>query len=87
MDPLSGLLEAAVSLGVVEKRGARYAYIGDEKTWYAKDMDAGEILTRAETFGNVYLSTKVDPDEIDKDQVDKVSIKSKRKALVDSASE
>jgi hypothetical protein len=50
-------------------------------------MDAGEILTRAETFGNVYLSTKVDPDEIDKDQVDKVSIKSKRKALVDSASE
>jgi recombination protein RecA len=87
MDPLSGLLEAAVNLGVVEKRGSRYAYVGDEKTWYEKDMDAKEILTRAEALSNVYLSTKVDPDEIDKDQVDKVSMKAKRKSLVDSASE
>lgn len=46
MNPYSGLLDTAVELGVVEKKGAWNQLVGSEEKWYAKDIDqyATEIL-------------------------------------------
>lgn len=37
IDPYSGLAEAAVSLGILEKKGGYYRLAGEEKSWYMKD--------------------------------------------------
>lgn len=39
MDPTSGLIEAAVRLGAVIKKGSRYSIAGSDTTWYEKDME------------------------------------------------
>lgn len=46
MDPCSGLVEAAVSQGVVTKKGSRYVIVGEEESWFAKDVEqrADKIL-------------------------------------------
>jgi RecA/RadA recombinase len=35
IDPLSGLLEVALSTGIVVKKGSRYSLVNDDKTWYS----------------------------------------------------
>lgn len=38
MDPHSGLKEAAVAAGVLEKRGSRLSVVGDDATWFERDI-------------------------------------------------
>lgn len=54
IDPFNGLLEVAVALGVVEKRGARYCIAGQERTWFAKDFGdvADEVLALCVAVGS-----------------------------------
>ncbi len=68
MNPYSGLLEAGLALGVVKKKGSRYAMAGDVKTWYAKDIDvyAEDILVKAEALNKAFLlATGVEDDADD----------------------
>jgi recombination protein RecA len=60
MNKNSGLLEMAVSLGIVEKAGARYKMAGAEKSWYAKEIDnySEDILVKATMLQDVKI--KVD---------------------------
>jgi RecA/RadA recombinase len=48
IDPFNGLLEVALSLGVIQRKGARYVIDGQENTWFAKDFEtvANEVLGR-----------------------------------------
>jgi len=57
MDPYSGLLDTAVGLGIVEKRGSRYAMANSDTTWYEKDWDPyiKEILDKAEAMSGGFL--------------------------------
>lgn len=69
MDPYSGLLEVAIALGVVEKKGARYLIKGQEDSWYAKDIaERGkEILEACEAVAvdNRLLVEDVEIDHAD----------------------
>lgn len=67
MDQYSGLLEVALELGIIEKRGSRYCLKGDDTTWYAKDIAdrADEILKRAEELNQaVLLASGVSDDDL-----------------------
>lgn len=66
MDPYSGLLEVALELGIVNKKGARYIIDGEETSWYAKDIatHAEKILVAAEQMNKaVLLASGVDNEE------------------------
>lgn len=60
MDPYSGLLSVAADVGVVEKRGSRYALTGDDKTWYSKDFHkyAPDVLSSIEALSSVFLESQ-----------------------------
>lgn len=78
MDPYSGLLEVAVSLGLVDKRGSRYAITGEEKSWYSKEFHkyAADILEQADALSDKFLEAEVhDGDEVVEKQI---TSKSKR---------
>lgn len=82
MDPLSGLLEVALSLNVIEKKGSRYSFVGEDDTWFAKDIAnyAEKILVKAETMGNAFLKASVSDTDVDSNQVEKSSdTKARRK--------
>jgi len=53
IDPYNGLLEMAVAMGVVEKRGSRFVIAGSNDTWYSKDFDkyASDVLVKCEAIG------------------------------------
>lgn len=70
MDPYSGLLETAIELKVVEKKGSRYALAGDSESWYAKDIEqyAESILVKCEAQSSSFL--KASGDEIEETQPD-----------------
>ncbi len=57
MNPYSGLLEIALELNIIEKKGSRYSMSGEDKTWYAKDIAncADDILKTAEEMNNAVL--------------------------------
>lgn len=59
MDPLSGLLETAIALGIVTQKGSRYTMTGSETSWYSKDLAkyADEILERAAQFDSLYVTS------------------------------
>lgn len=80
MDPYSGLVETAVDMGIVEKKGARYQIVGQDKTWFAKDIAdyAETILLEGEKQASTFL--KADVTTIDEDESDVVSSKKKRSA-------
>ena len=65
MNKFSGLVETAVALGVVEKRGSRYGFPGDGDTWFAKDVEtvSEKILLKCEMVSNPYL--QVEDEEVD----------------------
>jgi len=79
IDPFNGLLEVAVNMGLVDKRGSRYALAGDDKTWYSKDFNqyAPDVLAKAETMRDKFIDVLVD--EKDEDRDAGKSAKSKRK--------
>lgn len=72
IDPYNGLLEVAVALGVVEKKGSRYAIAGQEKTWFSKDFDtvASEVLVKCELMhdASINVDTGLEQDDSDKPQ-------------------
>lgn len=84
MDPYNGLLDVAVALDVVEKKGARYALKGEDKTWYAKDFGerAQQVLELCEAEREQFLDALVSDDE----EVVEKQISSKQKRQ-DRASE
>lgn len=65
MDPHSGLLEAALALGVVEKRGSRWAIAGADNSWYERDMaeHAQDILVKCEAMNDAYLKARLGENE------------------------
>lgn len=66
MNAYSGLLEVALELGVIQKKGSRYALTGEDTSWYAKDIAtvADTILEKAEELNSVFLmATGVSDDE------------------------
>ncbi len=68
MDPYSGLIETAVELNAIQKRGSRYSITGSDETWYAKDIadHAKEILAKCELLGaDVRLNGIFDDVEVD----------------------
>lgn len=79
MDPNSGLLEVAVKLGVVQKKGSRYAMAGSDTSWYSKDIaqHATDILVKCEAQSTVFLDT-AEHEEEDTDK--QVSAKKRRAA-------
>lgn len=80
MDPYNGLIEVAVELGVVDKRGARYALAGADDTWYARDFNkvAADVLVKCEDAREKFLYAVLDGEE---EVVEKqVSSKAKRAA-------
>lgn len=58
IDPFNGLLEVAVSLGVVEKRGSRYVVAGETNTWFSKDFAAvaNDVLVRCELLRDATIN-------------------------------
>lgn len=57
MNAYSGLLEVALELDVIKKKGAYYTLAGEDKSWYAKDIAnyADTILQRAEECNSAFL--------------------------------
>lgn len=72
MDPYSGLLESAQQLGIVEKKGSRWAVVGEDKSWYAKDVaeHAEDILVKCEAMNDAYLKARLGDNEDEDDEVE-----------------
>ena len=84
MDPYNGLLDVAVGMGLVEKRGARYAIDGVDGTFYAKDFGehAPDILKQAEAKSDQFLEVVLEDVELDIEN--EPSSKARRKSKVDA---
>jgi recombination protein RecA len=82
MDPFNGLVEVAVELGVLDKRGSRLALSGEDTTFYQKDITHDmyqDILVKCEAKTDVKLQAViVDADEDTSDSG--LSAKAKRAA-------
>ncbi len=70
MDPLSGLIDVACNLGILEKRGSRYGFIGEDTSFFSKDVanHAPKILSLADQQKDAYLKFNEAKDEIDENQ-------------------
>jgi recombination protein RecA len=82
MDPYSGLVETAINLKIVEKAGSRYRIVGNDETWYERDIHkvADKILTTAESAQDAFLGIEEIPsDEIDVETESKQETISRRK--------
>lgn len=57
MNKYSGLLEVALELKIIEKKGSRYVMTNEDTTWYAKDISgyADKILEEAEKLDSAFL--------------------------------
>lgn len=64
MDPLSGLLDTALALGIVTQKGNRYSLTGSTENWFAKDLAnyADEILKAASEFDTLHVSSGAEED-------------------------
>lgn len=79
MDPYSGLIDVAVKVGVVVKKGSRVAISGEDTTWYAKDVGdhVDRIIAKLNELnaqGDLILDTEEEVDTT----TDGVSSKQKR---------
>lgn len=89
MNPYSGLLEVGLELGILEKKGSRVIVVGEDTSWYAKDIaeHADKILVKAEAMNKaVLLATGVASDE-EEGPEDTRSSKARRKAKVEAQQE
>ena len=84
MDPYSGLIEVALELNIVEKRGARYVLKGEDTSWYSKDIaeHADDILVKAEALSKAFLLGTGVENEEEAGPDDTRSSKARRKAKV-----
>lgn len=85
MDPYSGLLEVAVGLGVVERRGARYTIKGSDKSWFSKDVAdyAQEILDACEEASTDSRLMADDVDYMIDEEGEEMSARARRKQKFD----
>lgn len=69
MDPYSGLLETAIEMGIVEKRGSRYALAGKDETWYSKDIVkySESILLAGEAQVSAFLKAQTEDADVDEE--------------------
>lgn len=83
MAATSGLLEAAIAMGIVEKKGSRYAITGHDNTWYSKDFDeyAEEVLEMCEKKASTLRVTQLldEPTMEDVSTETKADTKARRK--------
>lgn len=86
MDPYSGLVDVAKILGVVNQKGARFTLEGEEKSWYAKDVEAhaDKILTMCEEKSKAFLTIDNEEEE-DPEQGKGPSTKKQRQELYEGA--
>jgi len=80
MDPYNGLLAVAVEMGIVDKRGSRYALAGDDKTWYSSEFGgvASEVLIEAEARSEKFLEGFLENDEEEAGPDSEDSVKKRR---------
>lgn len=80
MDPLSGLLDVALELEVLEKKGARYIIVGMDVSFFAKDIHkhADQIIELCERKQKIFLSSDVADDEEMKENESVVVRKTRR---------
>lgn len=79
MDPYNGLLDIAVDMGVLVKKGSRVALAGDDSSWYAKEFGkyAADVLAKCESMRDKFLEAIFAEGE-EEDLSDGLSSKSKR---------
>jgi recombination protein RecA len=79
MDPYSGLLEVAIELGVVTKKGSRYSITGTDDTWYAKDIEkyGQQILEACEAAS---IDHRLSAESVEVDMSDNETAKNRRRA-------
>lgn len=84
MDPFNGLLDVAVEMGIVDKRGSRYALAGHDKTWYSKDFGqyAVDVLTQCESKRDKFLEVLLEEGE-EADMTPQMTARKRRKEKVD----
>ncbi len=81
MDPYNGLLEAAVSVGLVVKKGSRYALKeSPDKTFYSKDFGehAPTVLAALSAKEDTFLTAVMDAGEEEVGDDDGLSVKERR---------
>jgi len=71
MDPYSGLADVAVALGVIEKKGSRLQIVGEDKSWYERDIAsrAEDLLVKCEARSKVFLQSDVNEEDTTEKQV------------------
>lgn len=84
MDPYSGLLETAIEMNIIEKKGSRYQLAGKDETWYSKDIEkyAESILLQGEAQSNAFLKAEVELNTEDTDTETKAETTERRKQKV-----
>ena len=85
MDPYSGLADVAVAAGVLVKKGSRLSIVGEDKTWFARDIGqyADQIVSKLnEMKEDLILDT-----EAEIDRSDEGSAKQRRLEKFESQSE
>lgn len=85
MNPYSGLLETAVELGVVEKKGSWNQIVGSDVKWYAKDINqyATEILAMCGKHTDKRLMGMVSESDVD-NSTDNTSTKTRRQEKINT---
>jgi hypothetical protein len=81
MDPYNGLLDAAVSVGVVIKKGSRYALASDpDNTFYSKNFGeyAPGVLETLSKKEDTFLSSIIASDVEEEGNEDGLSVKERR---------
>lgn len=80
IDPYNGLLDAAVNIGVVQQKGAWYAF-GEEK-FQSKNFSeyATRVLEACENQDQLMLTTQVKDSDLDTKDDDSISAKARRLA-------
>lgn len=65
MDPYNGLLDVAVEMGIVNKKGSRYAIKGEDASWYSKDFGkvAERVLEMCEAEREQFLEALISVNE------------------------
>lgn len=81
MDPYSGLKDTAIAMNIIEKAGSRYRIVGEEQTWYERDIGevAERIINAIESQRDAYLATQGE-EEIDMDVETTEDTSNRRKA-------
>lgn len=82
MDPYNGLLPVAVEMGIVDKRGSRYAMAGSDDTWYGREFGdhAEKVLAQAEDKREKFLEGFLEEGEVEAGPDTEDSVSKRRKA-------